>query len=426
MFSFRKFDYLQKITLIVVTIWIITQLVVVLKLNNMLQWPDARMNYIPNSLWHFEHGTFYPTAHNLYDNYIQSIGYVNLLVVLLHLFGSFKAVMMVNVLMNVGIVECIYYLGKKFFSKKVACVAVLLYCLLLSNLFIPLYIMSDLPSLFFSLLGFCLVLRRRWIWVIVGGLLIGYAHTVRFYEIAFVLPLLYYMLKNRYKWYLFFLFLLPYFGVIHSTGIYSRNQTGIYVTSATTNGFGLVKIALGNGKGDVGNKIFSDTTNPNYQGLPDTYSFAQKDSIWKERARPGLKSKALIYTLYFPARVKKLFMRDTFFIPETYRFNSNSCQNAAIGARCEALYRLGILYNNLIYYIVIFFFVISLCMCRKDIFLSQGIFLAILSIMVCGFAGYIAEERYHYPCIFIMCLWGAHGIDYVLHKNRFLFKHDFT
>lgn len=402
------------LTKAVFLLWVIAQLIIVLTLpDHFLQLPDARNSYIPNSLWHWQHNTFYPTSHNLYDIYIQSLGYVNFLVLVLHSFGSFKAVMLINILMNIGVVACIYHIGSFFFNKNVGFYAVMLYCLLLSNTFVPIYIMSDLPSLFFSLLGFTLALRNKWYAVFLGGLLLGICHTIRPYEIAFVIALIVFFLMNKRKWVVYILLLLPYVSVIHAAGLYSEKQTKTYVTCSTTDGFGLLKIALGDGKTDAGNGIVSDKADPHYIGIPDSLTFAQKDSLWKAKAMPGLKEKGFKYIINFPLRLLNILKFDTFFVPHPLRFfQADTPMEEIRNSSYHKLWKVGMVVNNIVYWIILLLFVIAVFVMRNRILSESGIILLILVVMFCGFAVYIAEERYHYPCISLMSIWAASMLSY--------------
>lgn len=410
---------LRVFTKLVVVLWILSQVIIVLTLNDMLQWPDSARTYIPQAIWHYQSGTFYPTEHNLYDNFIQAIGYINFLVLMLNLFGSFIVVMFSNVLMNIVVLFCIFYLAKRFFNETTAYISILLYCLLLSNVFIPIYIMSDLPSLFFSITGFTLVLNRRWYIVLMGALFLGICHTIRPYELAFVVPLLVYFLIHRERWYRYLLLLLPYMGIICLTGLYCKSQTNEFVTCSTTNGFASIKIALGDGKCDAGNGIFSNKSDHRYQGLPNTYTFAQKDSIWKERAKPGLKKNMVKHILYWPYRIIKFYEFDTFFIPSTARFNkANISDEERRATFSHKMYQVGWLWNNLMYLTIFILFFCSLFVNRKAIISEKGLFLLSLLMMSFGFTLMIAEERYHYPCVFLLCIWAAYGVDTILKKRK--------
>ncbi len=410
---------LRVFTKLVVVLWILSQVIIVLTLNDMLQWPDSARTYIPQAIWHYQSGTFYPTEHNLYDNFIQAIGYINFLVLMLNLFGSFIVVMFSNVLMNIGVICCIYYLANRFFNESVACISVILYCLILSNVFMPLYIMSDLPSLFFSLVGFCLLLNKRWYIVLIGSLFLGVAHTIRSYEMAFLIPTLIYYIIHKVSWKKYLILVLPYCCIICMAGFYSKSQTNEFVTCSTTNGFASIKVALGDGKTDAGNNIFVDKSSPIYQGLPGSYTFAQKDSIWKERARPGIKRNLVKHILYWPYRIYKMYQLDTFFIPSTARFNkANISDEERKASIIHKLYQLGWIWNNFVYIAVIIMFFMSLLLNRNFLMSEKGLLLLVLLIMSCGLTLVIAEERYHYPCVFLLCIWAAYGVDTMLKKRK--------
>ena len=201
-------------------------------------------------------------------------------------------------------------------------------------------------------------------------------------------------------------------------GFYCKSQTGEFVTASSTNGFAMIKIALGDGKKDAGNTIFFDKSNPYYQRLPDTYTFAQKDSIWKERAKPGLKEKWFSYMLQMPNRMIHLYKLDSHFIPSLIADDSETALHSSKD-KTKAKIKF-IFYNtlySLVYYITIIVFAISLYIRRKEIMTEKGLLLLALIIMTCIFSVIISEYRYHYPCIFLICIWAAFGIDGIFIKH---------
>ena len=401
-------------------LWVVSQILVIIFFHDVKQPNDSLSNYIPHALQHCNIGNLYPTKENLYDLYIQSCGYVNFLALLFRILGpTFIGVMFVNLLMNICIVVDIYYLSKRFFSENIACISVILYCLILSNVFVHLYLSSDLASLFFALTGFVLALNRRWYIIILGSLFLGITHTIRPYEIAFVLPVLIYMWKNKVKWSHYIYLIIPYLFVILMMGYYSKNQTGSFITCSSTSNYGNLKIALGDGKNDAGNEIFFEKNNPKYIGTFKGYTFAQKDSIWGEMAKPGLKKNAIKYMLYWPKRILTLYKVDSWSIPSLFEADKPEVKDKAKDkkrAKLEFLF-LHTMYS-LNYYIIFALFFVSLIINKKSILSEKGLFLLALVIMTCGFSISIAEDRYHYPCVFLLCIWAAYGVDTMLKKRK--------
>ena len=413
---------IRTFSIVVAILWVIAQIVAFVFFQDIEQGNDPK-SYISHAMQHYHAGTWYPTKANLYDIYIQALGFVNWLILLFRAFGpSIKAVMVVNIIMNVAILYEIYYLSKQFFSLNVAYIAVILYCLIFSNTFIPIHISSDLPSLFFILTGFILALNPKWQIALLGALLLGYSHSIRPYEMAFMVSLLVYFWLHKMPWQRYVLLLVPYFAVILAIGLFSKVQTGYYVTASTSSNYAMVKIALGDGKADAGNGIFYDKESPIYQGLPDK-TFAEKDSIWKERAKPGLKKNGLKYLLFWPKRVFDLYKVDCFSVPSLVSADQIKVRDAAKDrkkAQIEFVFWKSL--YSFVYFITLVLFVISLYVNRKSIISEKGLFLLILFVLTCEFSLLISEDRYHYPCVFILCIWAAYGIETKTLKKRDIVK----
>lgn len=407
---------LQKLTVVVFILWIIAQAIVAFVFQDIDQWLDGK-NYMRHALYHYQNGTLYPTAHNLYDIYIQALGFVNWLVVVLHIFGDIKGNLVMNVLINIAICCETFYLAKRFFNEKVAYYAVILYCLISSNLFMPLHINSDMPSLFFGLTGFCLALNKRWYFLLLGSIFLGYTHSIRPYELAFLVPLFGYMIIHKYRWYKYLLLIIPYVLIIYGIGSYSKSQTGVFITASYTKGYGNLKIALGNGKKSADNDIYYVKSHPLYQGLPNTYTFIQKDSIWRERAKTGMKKNRLNYILYWPNRVLHLYKVDNF--PTLFLIRG---ENALVGNKTPILKKGLIIILHIGYYLSLLLLFISLYINRKSYLSEKGLFLLMLFIMTCGFSIFGSETRYHYPCIFLICIFAAYGADTILENKKLIHK----
>ena len=67
---------------------------------------DDALAYVELASECIARGTWYPDVHNQYDDFIFGPGYVNLLIGIYHLFGSFSFVRLLNLLMNIAMVLC--------------------------------------------------------------------------------------------------------------------------------------------------------------------------------------------------------------------------------------------------------------------------------------------------------------------------------
>lgn len=88
---------------IVFAIWVILQVCLMVKYWDMPNHDDA-LAYVKLASECIARGTWYPDVHNQYDDFIFGPGYVNLLIGIYHLFGSFSFVRLLNLLMNIAMV----------------------------------------------------------------------------------------------------------------------------------------------------------------------------------------------------------------------------------------------------------------------------------------------------------------------------------
>ena len=82
-------------------------------------------------------GHWYRTLHNRREDFIFRSEYVNLLIGIYHLCGSFSFVRLLNLLMNIAMVFEIRKLAGRMFSNKTGYYAAILYMLIFSNLYAP-------------------------------------------------------------------------------------------------------------------------------------------------------------------------------------------------------------------------------------------------------------------------------------------------
>ena len=86
--------------------WVILQVCLVIKYWNMPNHDDAQA-YVKLASECIARGTWYPDVHNQYEDFIFGPGYVNLLIGIYHLCGSFSFVRLLNLLM-VSSINSIY------------------------------------------------------------------------------------------------------------------------------------------------------------------------------------------------------------------------------------------------------------------------------------------------------------------------------
>ncbi len=377
-------------------------------------------NYCRRALQALDYGATYPSMINLYDDYIHAPGLVNLLAAIYWMFGTFKANYVLNLLLNVAVLAEVYYLGKRIFNERVANLAVIYYCCILSHLFVPLHNISDHPAYFLSLSGLCLCMGKRWWQLLLAGLLFAWAYTFRPTVMAFVVCGVVYMLLHRVRWTCFVALFVAYFGALTLVGEYNRMQTGHFVNTSTLAGYGLAHSANPETQVYANVQVFDHPHNdvtyiPNRRQL----TFAQKDSIWKWRAVNWIKQNPGAYAKLAIPRVLRSYSADWWTLEDVVVIHDyDRAIHSPNPSRALKLRRAKQLVESIPYYCVIALFLFSLVVNRRRIFSYQGGLLAITALALSYATLSIAELRFHYAFVFVMVLWAAYGVDTWQQRRR--------
>lgn len=412
-----KRDRLLALTVLVAVLWCVSQIVILILGWNHTPQPDS-MEYMANAKFSYDHGVWYPSIHNLYDRFTHAPGIVNFLIVIYALFGTFKAAMIVNLLMNVVILYEVYYVAKFFFNQKVAYISVILYCIIIVPLFVPLHVLSDHPSYFLFLTGFCLSLQKKWYWVILAGVCYALAYTIRPTVLAYLVPSLVFMVvyKRSYKYYL--CLLVPYMGILYGIGKYFENEIGIYTNTSHISGYGMMHSANEKTWAGPDMSFDRDSKNSGYIANADKLTFAEKDSIWKTRAIQWVKDNPQRYLSLAPQRFFRSYALDYWSLQDAFEDNQyEKAINSANPEKALRNLRLKQMMVSIPYYVVLALFVIAIVKKRKELFTSKGIIL-IISLLYTGTTFFfVAEHRGHYAFLFPMIIWAAYGLENMCVKN---------
>ncbi|MBN1186783.1 MAG: glycosyltransferase family 39 protein [Bacteroidales bacterium] len=357
---------------------------------------------------------------DIYSNYIWAPGFVNFLILQLKIFGTVNLNMIFNFLMNLGILIEVYYLGKKFFSKRVALISVILYCLLYSNFMVILPAGTEVPFLFLSLSGFCLTVSKpHYLKFILAGILFALANWMRPLVIIFLFVSLLYLLINKTRILSYITLLLPLIICVFIIGKTTKNNIGHFVYQSTTSGFNLIMTANDEAYGGIEAHLIHDSTSALYIKDSGKLTFTQKDSIWKQRA--------IVWIKEHPGKFIGLYVKKNIGL---YIEDSWADRPILGGGGAVGMYATGdvskdafisriihMFLGSLVYYIVMVFFLISLWIKRKEIFSERGLLLLLFfagTAISCIFA---VTPRLHYPYFFVAILFAAYGLEHLLNKK---------
>lgn len=394
-------------------IFLITQIVLVYIYWDSDSGVDAN-RYAVNAIINYWHGYFYPSTLNLYDEYLHSPGMVNYLILQYVAMGGanwYGITRILNILMSAGIVLEMAWLSKRFFSVNTAYWAVILHCVILTNVFAPICVMTEVPFLFFALSAFCLVLRKGWFTLFFAGLIYAIAHTFRPLAFVFIITSLWLLVLSKQYLRGNLLLSVTVFFIV-GYGFYNYKQTGIFVTSSTTGGYNLI-MTTGNkyiAKQDF--TIFDDPANIAYINGKNKLTYHEKDSIWRSRSLNWIAAHPFIYTSQYVGNLFLLWGADYWSVPEFGEWDNYEKIIRKPNPKKCLLIRRGFQFSeSILYYIVLVMAFSTFYYKRQDLLTTKSAFI-LLPLLGSAFTAFFPViVRFHYPYLFALTLWAAYGLS---------------
>lgn len=362
--------------------------------------------------------SWYPSASNLYDPYLFAPGLVNLLILCIKVLGSWKAAMILNVLFNLIIIFGVYALGKKFFNINIAYIGVILWNLLYSNWYIVVPVGTELPFLALSLASLCIIVYRNkqiLSYILAGGLLI-LANYVRPLAVLFLIIIVLYMILHKSKWVDYIALIIPIIVGAWMIGTMTEKNTGIFAFQSSTSGVNLAMSANDKAYGGVATHLFSDTTNLCYIKDKSSFTFSEKDSIYKARALKWISENPGKYVMLFPKKIGGLWIEDSWVDRPILGGDGFVGKVASGGGDKSALIKrlIHMALGSIVYYFVIIIGVLGIIRNFRLIlknYSTQGLLLLYLLMGVGATCIFCVAPRYHYPMMFVMVLFAAQWLE---------------
>lgn len=413
----------RKVTIAVVLSWLLAQMAVIAWFWDVEQHYDMGA-YISYATKIYRRGTWYPDHVTVHSNYLWAPGLINWLVLQLRVFGTLKLNYFFNLLMNAGILYEIWLLSKHFFSRRTGYIAVILYCLLYSNIMVVLLAGTEIPFLFLSLTAFCLcvsgmVRKPALPRFLLAGCCLATANWFRPLVVFFALAILVAMWLHRCRFVHYVALTVPVVLLCLLFGLMAKRQCGLFAFQSSTSGVNLLMTA--NDKAFGGNipSFLSDTTS--FLKDADKMTFLQKDSAWKAMAIGWIKEHPARYAGLYVLKLGILYIAD-YWAERPVIGGDGFLDKFAHGkaTKSDAVKRVfNMAGKSLVYYAVCVIFLISLVRLRKDILTEKGIFLLIVFVGTFATCVFATGTRYHYPFMFAIVIWAAYGIDrYLQHRKE--------
>lgn len=401
---------------VVFVIWICLQVCLVVKYWDMPNHDDAG-SYVELALECVSLDTWYPGAHSQYEPFIFGPGYVNLLVGIYHLFGSFSFVRLLNLLMNIAMVLEIRKLAEGMFSERTGYYAALLYMSVFSNLYVPIALLTDLPFTFLLLTALLLCRSRRLLPVAAAGVLIALANWFRPLAIIFLFVIFLLFIVQKRRWQTYAALFLPLLLSVFLIGQSTKERTGHFIYQAVSGGFNLAMSSFDEANGLVNFSGFGDPDN--YICLPPgDYTYMERDSLLKRASIRWISEHPFQYISQIPFKLAALYCEDTWAERVKPDMGFRVVLSKVRGDnRKLAELAVSLALKSIVYYIVLLLFLYYVWTNRRNLLQERNIGLLIPVLGTAVTVLFVITSRYHYPYLFMITIYAAAGLETFLQRK---------
>lgn len=356
-------------------------------------------------------GEWYPSALNIHDDFIYAAGLVNVMIASLRLSGSLVPVMLLNLLLNLGIILMGARLARHYFGVRVAYIFTTMYALLYSTWWAAVPTVTEVPFLFLALLALCLMHRRGVWWALAAGIALALANWVRPLAVIFLATGLVVMWQRKARYRSYATLFVGLAATVALLGLGAKHTTGYFTPQATTSGVNLAIAYNEHSWGYLYVSLLEDTTNQvlHIEGR-DSYTYAEKDSIWRTRALHYMAAHPVKAVAAFFLKVPGQFSGDAW--ADGYVLNTvgqvSLWRDTAVPLSRKIGYSLGYIGKSLVYYAVCLLFLLGLWRKRRELLSRRATLLLPVVFGVLINCILVSTPRYHYPFFFAVVIWAAY------------------
>jgi len=325
-------DSYHKLVNILTVVFTLLQLIIIY-IFGYTPYPDSE-GYIFIAKECIENNDIYPVATmlNSYE-FLWNIGAINLVVFTLKIFNSLTPLLILYALMKGATAWLFYHIVKDTINHKIAIIAFILYIIYPSNYGESTSVLSELPFMFFIMLGLWLCISKKLYFL--GGNSLALANWIRPMGIIFLIAIIIYLFyENRKN---IMRPLLGYIAMILFIGSLSMFRTGLFLYQAKTGWMSLMD--------------YSSNHSPESMEIREIneWNVSQKDSAWKDLFFDWLIDHPIEYIEKIPHKLVKTYISD----------NINMCTFIPDKAKKEYMYEtvsMPVLMNNFPQYSVVQWF----------------------------------------------------------------------
>ena len=377
-------DSHRQLSIVLIVVFTILQLVI-LAIFGYTPFPDSDGYQI---LAHeaLKYGEPYPVRSLLNEYpFLWNIGSINITAASLALFHSVTPLLVVYALMKGTTAGLFYALTRKIWGSQTAFVALVIYLLYPANYGESTSLLSELPFMFFSMLGMYLSIVKRMSFS--GGMMLAVANWFRPMAIVFLLAMIICFL---FKWRKSLKLVLGYLVMITIIGCATMHRTGLFIYQAKSGWMALMDYSSNSAEESLRVQERND------------WNVAQKDSAWQSLFIDWLKDHPTEYIHQMPEKLLKTYVSDNVnmctFIPDKtdkdYMYEEVSMQTLMDDCPDFSAVQWLTVINLIIYSCIIVCAFLSLFYFNKTYLLPLGIVLiGTLVLLVVGHG----ETRFHIP-----------------------------
>lgn len=257
----------------------------------------------------YNQGSFYPTPRIVESAlYVCYPGYVNLLILCLHLFGTVKAIFWINILCNASITYSLWRIGKHLINSDFGKIICLAYFFTPFSSLTVAEALSELPFLCVTLIAIDIACNGKARSLFITGVLLMLAQYIRTTALIFFCGLLVYLILKRVNYKLFISLAAGSVLSIGAILVVNHSLSGGYLfISSTTLGVNMIQGACDGTYGAYYGGVLEDKE---IDMATSHLNVFEKDKYFSDKSIEWIKNNPARWLGYIPDKLGYYFMPD--------------------------------------------------------------------------------------------------------------------
>lgn len=397
-------DSHRQLTYILIAVFTLLQLVI-LAIFGYTPYPDSD-GYQLLAQEAIEYGEPYPVSSLINDYpFLWNIGPINMTAASLALCHSITPLLVIYALMKGTTAWLFYAVTSKICGSQTAFIALIIYIVYPANYGESTSLLSELPFMFFIMLGVYLSIVRNH--SLLGGMMLAIANWFRPMAIVFLLAMIIYFL---FKWRKSLKLFIGYAVTIMIIGCTSMWRTGLFLYQAKTGWMALTDYSTNHSQQSMEVRDNRD------------WNVSQKDSAWRSLFIDWLKDHPKEYIKQMPAKLVNTYISDNVnmctFIPDKqdadYMYDEVSMKTLIKNFPMFSTVQWLTIVNLAIYFLILISALLELFYFQRNTSILPCSIIAIGTLLLL-FVGH-GEARFHQPFMPFFIMLTAIFINRIRHE----------